>query len=119
MPLLGASQVDAAAITTGVYCEFHFSGSGPALENYAFCDPTNPGSTDAGDAPWTISLTGPAVLTVLDVFLSTDRFEIFNNLVSIGTTSVNTAGSSCGGDIACALADPSFSRATWRPATTA
>jgi hypothetical protein len=110
LPILAVPQAEAAAITPGVYYEFGFDGVGSALGDCSGCTATVPASVNAGSAPWEIILTGPAVLTVLDLFLSVDRFEIFNNAGSIGQTSVPVAGGTCGGDIACALADVNYSR---------
>jgi hypothetical protein len=59
-------------------------------------------------APWT--WTGPGTLTVLDLLLAGDRFEVFDNLVSLGLTSIPGAVSACSADIACALADLNYSR---------
>jgi len=39
------------------------------------------------------------VLTVQDLSLSVDRFQVFDNNVSLGDTSVETPGSDCGFDI--------------------
>lgn len=69
---------------------------------------SNPAAPDAGSPPWTFS--GPATVTVLDLFLSIDRFELFDNLVSLGTSSAFVDGGSCGSDITCALGDARYSR---------
>jgi hypothetical protein len=63
-----------------------------------------------GDAPWTISLAGPAQLTVLDLFLSVDQFAISDNAAPLGQTSVPTGGGTCDSDISCSLADFRYSR---------
>ena len=97
-------------ININTWYECGFGGPGGALGDCLGCVPSVPVSTDAGTAPWTISLAGPATLTVLDLFLSIDQFEMFNNLVSIGTTSAPVSGGACGGDIACSLADARYSR---------
>jgi hypothetical protein len=109
---LGTSMQSAVAgpININTWYEFGFGGPGDALGDCLGCVPSVPVSTDAGAAPWTISLAGPATLTVLDLFLSIDQFEMFNNLVSIGTTSAPVDGGACGGDIACSLADARYSR---------
>lgn len=49
-------------------------------------------------------------MTVLDLFLSGDTFELFDNLVSVGISSDPTDDGSCFNDIGCALADLSYSR---------
>jgi hypothetical protein len=70
----------------------------------------NPVADRTGEPPWTFS--GPGVLTVLDLFNAGDRFEAFDNLVSVGVTSVvdNTGLVHCGNDIGCALGDARYSR---------
>jgi hypothetical protein len=109
---LGTSMQSAIAgpIVTDTWYEFGFGGPGGALGDCTGCSATVPVSTNGGNSPWTISLAGPATLTVLDLFLSIDQFEMFNNLVSIGSTSAPVDGGVCGGDIACSLADARYSR---------
>lgn len=92
--------------------EFLFSlAVSPVVSCGGVCVPTsNPVAEQTSSPPWTF--TGPATLTVLDLFSVGDRFEAFDFGVSLGTTTivVNTGGNPCGGDIACALADPAYSR---------
>jgi hypothetical protein len=56
----------------------------------------------AGDAPFTISLTAPAYLIVVDAYLTGDQFEVFNFGTSIGFTSApsdpNEADGCAGGN---------------------
>lgn len=112
LPLLGVSQASAAPVLTdGTVYRFGFDATvGSPLYDCSNCIPTVPVSTNPGAAPWTFTLTTPGTLTVLDLFLSTDQFEIFNSGVSLGLTSTPTSGSSVGGNIAAALADTNFSR---------
>lgn len=63
----------------------------------------------AGDPAWTITTTGSARLVVQDLFLSLDQFNILDNLVSLGDTSANVAGSFCGTDITACEANAAFS----------
>ncbi|MGB7758876.1 MAG: hypothetical protein WBL61_03550 [Bryobacteraceae bacterium] len=52
---------------------------------------------DPGASPWTFS--GPATLVVTDMFIDGDQFQVFDNGVSIGTTSVPVNdGTACGND---------------------
>lgn len=55
---------------------------------------------------------GPGTLIVLDLFSRGDRFEVFDNLVSIGQTSVvvNDGLSTCSNNIGNCLADLTYSR---------
>jgi len=56
------------------------------------------------------SAAGPAVFTVLDLFVSVDQFDGFNNNVLIGSTSAPVAGGTAGANIGLAFADPNYSR---------
>jgi hypothetical protein len=109
---LGVGQASAApiAVDAGWY-EFGFDGVGSVGYSCPGCTPSVPASADPGDAPWTFS--GPATITVLDLFLSVDQFEVFDGAVSLGLTSAPVDGGVCGGDIACSLADVSYSRGSF------
>lgn len=100
----------ATPITVGPWYEFAFGGPGTALVNGAGTSATVPASLTAPDPPWTFTLSTAGTLTVLDLFISADQFEIFNFGLSLGLTSVPTSGGACGGNIACALADLDYSR---------
>ena len=83
-----------------------------------YCSSTttiNPGADTTTAPPWTFS--GPASLLVLDLFLSGDQFQVFDNSVSLGLTSAPGVTIQCGqvliGDIGCALADLDFSRGVY------
>jgi len=90
---------------------FGFDGVGTALKSSSgFILPTNPAGIDSPAAPWTFTLSAPGTLTVLDLFLSVDQFDIFDNLAAIGTTSAPTDGGTCGSDVTCAFADARYSR---------
>lgn len=104
----------AAPVQLDTWYTFGFSGVGTALRDGANSvlgtnSPDGNPVVLADSAPWTITLTGPATLTVLDLFLSDDRFEIFDNGVSLGLTSLPTAGALCSNDISCALGDSRYS----------
>ena len=107
---VSARPASATAITPdGTWLQFLFDGGGPAIACSGGCVPTtNPTATEAPAPPWTFS--GPAIVTVLDLFISIDTFELFDNLVSLGISSTPTDDGTCAGDIGCALADPSYSR---------
>ena len=93
----------------GSWYEFLFDAGGAATGCFGGCTATiNPTASDPLTAPWTFS--GPAMVTVLDLFLSGDTFELFDNLVSLGISSAPIGGGGCGNDIGCALADPFYSR---------
>ena len=107
---LSARSASASAITAdGNWLQFVFNGGGPAVACSGLCIPTtNPVALEAAVPPWTFS--GSATVTVLDLFLSLDTFELFDNLVSLGISSAPTIGAGCFNDIGCALADLSYSR---------
>ena len=107
---LSARSASATPITAdGTWLRFLFDAGGPALACSGQCVPTtNPAAPEAPAPPWTFS--GPATVTVLDLFISIDTFELFDNLVSLGISSAPPNDGTCDGDIACALADPSYSR---------
>jgi len=119
LALLAFAQlgVFATAITPdGTFHQFQFSGT---INSAVFpcggsCLPTtNPVAEQASSPPWTFS--GPASIFITDVFQVADRFEVFDNLVSLGQTSAGTNDGSnpCGGDIACAIANPKYSNGTF------
>jgi hypothetical protein len=105
-----ARSASATSITAdGTWLQFVFDGGGPAVACSGLCVGTsNPVAAEAPAPPWTFS--GPATVTVLDLFLSLDTFELFDNLVSLGISSTPTGDGECGGNIGCALADLNYSR---------
>jgi hypothetical protein len=106
---LGVAQASAAAITVdGGWYEFGFGADGSAGFSCPGCTPSDPVSSDPGDPPWTFS--GPGTITLLDLFLSTDQFELFDFGVSLGVSSAPLAGPTCGPVIADCLASVNHSR---------
>ena len=114
--IFAAAAVSAPAqadnITSGTWYAFGFSSTGTALFGGG-APGTNPNGVSAPTAPWTITLTSPETLTVVDVEASGDQFTLFDNGVNIGTTSAPGFGSYVGECISCALADSNFSRGTF------
>ena len=110
--LVMPSLASAGPINVGQLYGMGFNGVGSSLTGIgsSFTPPSNPTGIDPGAAPWTFSLVNPGVLTVIDLFQSSDEFEIFNFGSSLGTTSAATSGGSCGSDFTCALADKNYSR---------
>jgi hypothetical protein len=107
----GTDPLDAAITPDGTWHEFEFSQATSAVFDCAGgCIGTvNPVAVQ--DAPpWTF--TGPATITVLDLFQRGDRFQLFDNAASLGTTSVvvNDGTNPCDNNIGCALADTGYSR---------
>jgi hypothetical protein len=106
---LGVAQASAAPITVdGGWYEFGFGGVGSEGFPCPACTPSDPVSANPGDAPWTFS--GPATITLLDLFIAGDQFELFDFGVSLGVTSAPSGSSSCGNAIATCLADLDNSR---------
>ena len=107
---LSAGSASATTITPdGSWLEFQFDAGGSAEDCLVGCTTTtNPVASAALAPPWTFS--GAATVTILDLFLSGDTFELFDNLVSVGLSSIPTDDGSCFNDIGCALADASYSR---------
>jgi PEP-CTERM motif len=108
---LSAVPSFASAIAVdGSWHQFNFGGVGSfAGACGGGCLPAiDPTAEQLTGAPWTFS--GPAVFTVLDLEHSVDRFLVFDNAVSLGMTSLETAGDTCGSDIGCALGDTHYSR---------
>src|SRR5262245_26269914 len=111
--LFYSSSAYATPITAdGGWHEFGFGLAGTAATGCAGgCVPTtNPVAEALSAPPWTFS--GAATLTLLDLFLKGDRFEIFDFGASLGTTSIiaNTGANTCDNNIGCALADLGYSR---------
>ena len=87
-------------ITTGQWYEFLFNNTTGATTgcSSSTCVPSSGGdSVFAPNPAWVITLAGPATLTVTDAFLAVDQFQVFDNAVSLGTTST-PGGGSCSGD---------------------
>jgi len=106
---LSTSPMFAGSITTdGSWYEFLFNGPGSFAGACGGCVPTvNPVADQTVDAPWTFS--GAVTLHVLDLFASTDRFDVFDNNVLVGSTSAPTVGGTCDNNIGCALLDSRYS----------
>jgi len=101
-----------AILADGSYHEFLFGGTDLFATSCAggCLATTNPIAEETSSPPWTF--TGSATLTVVDLFAVGDQFEIFDNSIEVGTTSVVAAGGGnpCGGDIGCALANSAYSQ---------
>lgn len=108
---LTSLQAGATPISVNQWYAFGFTGANNALTDGSVAVlPTNPPGIAAPAPAWTFDLANPGTLTVLDLFDSVDRFELFDSGGSLGSTSVPTAGGACDSDITCALADLDYSR---------
>lgn len=109
---LAVPSFGTAILADGTWHEFLWNATSPSVIACAGgCGVTiNPVAEQASAPPWTF--TGPATLTVLDLFVRGDRFQAFDNLVSIGSTSVvvNDAAGTCNNNIGACLADATYSR---------
>jgi hypothetical protein len=110
----------AEPIVSDTFLEFSFFDAGipatgcqPADPGGDFCAPSSGTPTEFLPAPpWTFTAdVGGATLTVTDVFVSGDQFEIFDFGTSIGLTSIPVAGLDCGDDPVVCLATPGMSNA--------
>jgi hypothetical protein len=106
---LGIAPASAGPISVDAgWYEFGFGGTGSFGGSYlGCCNATDPVSADAGDGPWTFS--GPATITVLDMFAAGDVFELFDGGASLGVSSVPGPGN-CGDNIAACVADADMGR---------
>jgi len=113
--LLAAPIVSAGPIAFGQWYEFLSGNIGDDAHGcFGSCNATIPPSAEPGDADYTITVPAQgAVLFVLDLFLSVDQFEVFDNALSLGLTSAPVPGSVVGGDILAAIANPAFSRGSF------
>lgn len=94
--------------TNSTWVEFLFGGVNSfATVGTGSVSTTNPVANQSIAPPWTFS--GPAVVRVLDLFQSVDRFAVFDNNVLLGNTSAPTTGGACDNNIGCALADSHYS----------
>jgi hypothetical protein len=105
---------DTAIAADGTWHEFLFNLAGTfAVSCASTCTPTtNPVAEQTSAPPWTF--TGPAIVTLTDLFERGDRFELFDNGLAVGLTSVpvNDGTTTCaalGTDIRNCLADPTYS----------
>jgi hypothetical protein len=116
---LVAPQANAVPVTTNVWYEFGFNGTGgdPLVSGVGFGLVTNAPDgnpiVQVGAPAWTITSAVPLLLSVQDLFASVDQFDMFNNAANLGNTSAPTPGSNCGGDITACIANAALSRGTF------
>lgn len=111
------APVAAGPILFNTFLQFSFFDVGvPALGCFPddpmgdFCLPSAGTPTQFLDAPpWTFLSPHGATLTIADVFLAGDQFEIFDFGTSLGLTSVPVGTDDCGDDPLVCLADPNVS----------
>ena len=115
--ILGLAPLASGAGTVNVNTlySFGFDGIGSSIigtDGGSFTDCTNPNCTESPiGTSFEFTLTKAGVLTVLDLFLSVDQFQIFDSTLGLlGLTSAPIDGGACGSDFSCSLADASYSR---------
>jgi hypothetical protein len=94
---------------------FHLAGTFAVSCGGISCFPTiDPVAEQISAPPWTFA--GPGIVTITDLFARGDRFQLFDNGVPVGVTSVpvNDGATTCpaagiGNDIRACLADPTYS----------
>lgn len=106
--LSATAQAAPIVVDDPLWYEFSFAGTGSDATAGIGTIPSSGGNSQyAPDPFWTFTLgAGGGTLTVTDAFLNTDRFEIFDFLVSLGQTSAPGDGASCGDDPVPCLANP-------------
>lgn len=111
---IAATPAGASTVVTGQWYTFGYGAAGTALvggDSYVLG--TDPTSIAAPDPSWDFTLATGGTLTVVDGFMSGDRFAIDDNGSLLGDTSINVGVGSCKSDIICALDNPKFSQATF------
>ena len=108
--VVASTAAQAGAISTNVWYVFGFYvGFSSPLEGWRSQIPD--GATLPDDGPWTFTLAAPAVLSWTDLQNSGDRFEFFDNGVSIGVSGPDVPyGSGDCDTIACALGDSNYGK---------
>lgn len=119
---VGFQDARAGPIAADTWYQFSFTDVGL---NAAGCDPADPGGafcfsssgtpTQFADVPaWTFTApSSGSTLTVVDAFSNGDRFEVFDNGLSLGLTSAPGQASDCGDDPVPCLADAAMSNGSF------
>lgn len=104
----GEKWLEIAASGNGSFAK----GCAPADPGGFLCVPSSGGNSEFATAPpWTFN--GGSILTVTDAFDAGDQFEVFDNNVSIGMTSVPSGSTGCGSDPVPCFANPNISSGTF------
>lgn len=103
--LAAPAQATPVTVGGGWQC-LAFGTTGSFATGASVCDEPDPGAP-----PWTFA--GGAVLKVVDCCLHGDEFEVFDNGVSIGTTSPAAPDGTCGTAPDPCWADPLASKGTF------
>lgn len=107
----------------GPWYKFHFDAPGatatgckPADPTGGSCDGIPPDAAPAPTPPWTITVpAGGANLSVTDIDFAIDQFEVYDNSVLIGTTSVpGGVNIFCGNDPATCFTTPGMSTGVFK-----
>ncbi len=109
MLVMGAAQTaQAVPIAPGTWYVFCFGAGGTLATGTGGCS-VGPNSSPVGGPPWLFATTGPAVVSIADLYLSGDRFTLRDFGVDIGTTSSVGTSSSCGADPLVCFGSPTMS----------
>ena len=116
--ILSAVALPALAVDNIVQNTWYSAQFGPAsaAPSPVFGPGFLPGTSPSGvlapaGSTWTITLSGPESLTVVDVEVPGDTFSVFDNGSPLGLTSTPVfSGANIGECISCALGDPDYSR---------
>ena len=84
----------------GPWLKFFFDGLGSDAYGCSYCGGQSEGSNRVflDPAPWSLNLAAPAVLTITDIFLRGDNFNLYDFNSLILTTPPVASGSNCGPD---------------------
>lgn len=89
--LLGALGAFAGPINVDQWYGFWWGDTPTPVSTIGWDTPSVDAAVlNPGDSPWTITLTAPAYLVVVDGFMTLDQFEVFDGAVSLGLTSLST-----------------------------
>ena len=97
--LLGALGAFAGPINVDQWYGFWWGDTPTPVSTIGWDTPSVDAAVlNPGDSPWTITLTAPASLVVVDGFMTLDQFEVFDGTVSLGLTSLSSVfASECTG----------------------
>jgi hypothetical protein len=108
--VLSIGSMPAATIVQGTWYDLAWNGGvGTSLTD----GPGFLGTTDPGAPPWTFNAAAPFTLFVTDCCTSGDRFEVFDNAVSVGITPVPSTMDTCFQPPAGCVGNPGMSQASF------
>jgi hypothetical protein len=119
---LATHSASASVVTSGTWYQFGFTAAGTPATGCAPADPagqfciasSGTSTTFVGSPAWTfVAPAGGATITIVDAFTTTESFELFDGLSSLGFTSAPNPNGDCGDDPVVCLADSAASKGTF------